>query len=165
MVAEAAKAFFASKRRWLRRLALLIGAAATLFFALALMNQPPGALGIADGQLAACPNSPNCVSTFSLSSEHQMDPIPFRGSTDQLVEKLKSIVGQLPRTRVVHQTHNYLHVECRSFWFGFVDDVEFLIDAEQKLIQFRSASRVGYSDLGVNRRRMETLQKACLGTL
>ena len=65
----------------------------------------------------------------------------------------------------MHQTDNYLHVECRSFWFRFVDDVEFLIDPEQKLIQFRSASRVGYSDLGVNRRRMETLQKACLETL
>ena len=164
-MAERARLFFASKRRWLRRLGLLAGAAAMLFFTLDIMNQPPGGLGIEDGQLAACPDSPNCVSTFSVSTEHQMDPIPFRGSTDHLVEKLKSIVGQLPRTRVVRQTDNYLHVECRSFWFRFVDDVEFLIDAEQKLIHFRSASRVGYSDLGVNRRRMETLQKACLGTL
>ena len=164
-MAERAKLFFASKRRWLRRLVLLAGAAAMLFFTLGIMNQPPGGLGIEDGQLAACPDSPNCVSTFSVSTEHQMDPIPFPGSTDHLVEKLKSIVGQLPRTRVVRQTDNYLHVECRSFWFRFVDDVEFLIDAEQKLIHFRSASRVGYSDLGVNRRRMETLQKACLGTL
>lgn len=164
-MAEAAKMFFSSKRKWLRRLVLLAGSAAMLFFVLGIMNQPPEGLGIADGQLAACPDSPNCVSTFSLSSEHQMDPILFRGSTDQLVEKLKSIVSQLPRTRVVRQTDNYLHVECRSFWFRFVDDVEFLIDPEQKLIQFRSASRVGYSDLGVNRRRMETLQKACLGTL
>lgn len=165
MVAEAAKLFFASKRRWLRRLVLLAGVTAVLFFTLDIMNQPPGGLGIEDGELAGCPDSPNCVCTFALSSEHQMDPIPFGGSTDQLIEKLKSIVGQLPRTRVVHQTDNYLHVECRSFWFGFVDDVEFLIDTEQKLIQFRSASRVGYSDLGVNRRRMETIQKACLGTL
>ena len=164
-MAERARLFFASKRRWLRRLVLVAGSAAMLFFVLGIMNQPPGGLGIVDGQLAACPDSPNCVSTFSVSTEHQMDPIPFRGSTDHLVEKLKSIVGQLPRTRVVRQTDNYLHVECRSFWFRFVDDVEFLIDAEQKLIHFRSASRVGYSDLGVNRRRMETLQKACLGTL
>lgn len=164
-MAERARLFFTSKRRWLRRLVLLAGAAAMLFFVLGIMNQPPGGLGIVDGQLAACPDRPNCVSTFSLSSEHQMDPIPFPGSTDHLVEKLKSIVSQLPRTRVVHQTDNYLHVECRSFWFRFVDDVEFLIDPEQKLIHFRSASRVGYSDLGVNRRRMETLQKACLGTL
>lgn len=164
-MAERARLFFASKRRWLRRLVLVAGSAAMLFFVLGIMNQPPGGLGIVDGQLAACPDSPNCVSTFSVSTEHQMDPIPFPGSTDHLVEKLKSIVGQLPRTRVVRQTDNYLHVECRSFWFRFVDDVEFLIDAEQKLIHFRSASRVGYSDLGVNRRRMETLQKACLGTL
>ena len=162
---EAAKLLFSRKRRWRRRLVLLAGAAAMLFFTLRIMNQPPGGLGIADGELAACPDSPNCVSTFSLSAEHQMDPIPFRGATDQLVEKLKSIVEQLPRTRIVRQTDNYLHVECRSFWFGFVDAVEFLIDPEQKLIHFRSASRVGYSDLGVNRRRMETLQKACLEAL
>ena len=164
-MAQAARTFFFSKRWWLRGLALLFCGATMLFSTLLIMNQPPDGLGIQEGQLATCPDRPNCVSTYSRAPEHQMDPIPYRGPSDELVAKLKSIVTQWPRTRVVHQTHNYLHVECRSFWFRFVDDVEFLIDTEHKLIQFRSASRVGYSDLGVNRRRMETFQKACVGTL
>jgi uncharacterized protein (DUF1499 family) len=61
----------------------------------------------------------------------------------------------MPRSRLVSSRDGYLHAEFRSRLLGFVDDVEFSIDEAEQLIHFRSASRVGYSDLGVNRKRME----------
>lgn len=69
----------------------------------------------------------------------------------------------MPRTRIVKEDGVYLHAEVRSFLFRFVDDLEFLIDTEQSLIHMRSASRTGYSDLGVNRRRVEHVRKAFAG--
>jgi len=76
------------------------------------------------------------------------------------MDKLKRVVNKIPRTNVVTAGDNYLHAEFRSRIFRFVDDVEFLVEPEAKRIGFRSASRVGYSDLGVNRRRMEEIRAA-----
>ena len=156
---------YSVRRPLLRSLAVLFCGAVAVRCSVWVMSPSPAGLGVLDHRLAVCPDRPNCVSTFSQAVEHRIDPIPFRGSPDDLIQKLKTIVTELPRTRVVRQASNYLHVECRSLWFGFVDDVEFLVDVEQQLIQFRSASRVGYSDLGVNRQRMETIRRACHGTL
>lgn len=75
------------------------------------------------------------------------------------MERLKSIVAGMPRAKVVSSTDRYLHAEFTSALFRFVDDVEFLIDPDAKQIHFRSASRVGYSDLGANRRRMEAIER------
>ena len=69
------------------------------------------------------------------------------------------IIASLPRTQVVSHTNEYIHAECTSLIFRFVDDVEFLLDEEKYLIHVRSASRVGYSDLGVNRKRIETIRQ------
>ena len=131
--------------------------------ALAMMNRfsrKPTNLGVVDGRLADCPSSPNCVSTQAGDAEHRMEPIPFTGSSDEAMQRIKDLVAEMPRTKIVTVENNYLHVEFRSAFFRFVDDVEFLIDAEEQVIHFRSASRVGYSDLGVNRRRMEQVRKA-----
>lgn len=76
------------------------------------------------------------------------------------MRRIKTVVAEMPRAKIVILENNYLHVEFRSAFFRFVDDVEFLIDPEEQLIHFRSASRVGYSDFGVNRDRMERIRKA-----
>jgi uncharacterized protein (DUF1499 family) len=89
-----------------------------------------------------------------------MEPIPFTGAPEEALQKLKELVAGMPRTRILVADDNYLHAEFRSRVFGFVDDVEFLIDAEQRQIHFRSASRVGHSDLGANRKRMEGIRAA-----
>jgi uncharacterized protein (DUF1499 family) len=78
---------------------------------------------------------------------------------------LLGIVLATPRTRVVTQEEDYLRVEYKSRIFGFVDDVEFWFDDENKRIHFRSASRKGYSDLGVNRKRMEGIREQFRGPL
>ena len=69
-------------------------------------------------------------------------------------------LSQMPRTTLVTENQNYLHFECRSRLFRFVDDLEFLIDPDARVIQVRSASRVGYSDLGVNRARVNQVRVA-----
>jgi uncharacterized protein (DUF1499 family) len=80
-------------------------------------------------------------------------------------QALKEIVRSLPRTNLVEENETYLHYEFTSLLLRFVDDVEFLFDDETKTIHFRSASRTGYSDLGVNRRRMEEIRKLAEGKL
>lgn len=78
---------------------------------------------------------------------------------------LKGIVANLPRAKLVEEDETYLHYEFTSLLLRFVDDVEFVFDDETKTIHFRSASRTGYSDLGVNRRRMEEIRAFAEGRL
>lgn len=119
--------------------------------------EPVMPLGVSHGQLTPCPESPNCVATTSLADDQQMPPLPLRGDPQQSLARLRAIVGQHPRSKLVVADGNYLHFEIRSKWFGFIDDVEFLAVPEQGEIHFRSASRTGYSDLGVNQARMENI--------
>jgi uncharacterized protein (DUF1499 family) len=86
-----------------------------------------------------------------------MDALQYQGSAEDARRRLLDIIRTFPRTTVVENTGNYLKVEVRSTIFSFVDDVEFEFDDGSKLIHFRSASRLGYYDFGVNRSRMETI--------
>ena len=122
----------------------------------------PSRLGLVDGKLNGCPASPNCVSTEASDKEHQVASLPFSGSAETALKKLIAIVTAMPRTRLVTQKDHYLHFECRSRLFQFVDDLEFYVDPDRHIIQVRSASRVGYSDLGVNRKRVEKLRQVFL---
>ena len=135
---------------------LIVGALAMM----SIFSRKPTNLGVTDGRLAVCPASPNCVSTQADDAEHRMQPVSFAGSADEAMQRIKAVVAKMPRTKIVTAGDNYLHVEFRSALFRFVDDVEFLIDPDEQLIHYRSASRVGYSDFGVNRRRMEQFRKA-----
>lgn len=107
--------------------------------------------------LKPCPNKPNCVSTTSEKRDQSMLPLHFRGTLQESKEKIKVLIAQLPRTKIETEEGPYLHFTFRSTFFGFVDDVEFYFDEVSKMIHFRSASRTGYSDLGVNRKRMEQI--------
>jgi uncharacterized protein (DUF1499 family) len=86
-----------------------------------------------------------------------MDPIQYQGSLDDARLRLLGIVRALPRVSVVEDRGSYMRLEFRSAFFSFVDDLEFEFDDAAKVIHFRSASRIGYYDFGVNRRRMETI--------
>ena len=88
-----------------------------------------------------------------------MDPIPYRGTPTEARERLLAVLRAWPRTRIVREEPGAVAAECRSRIFRFVDDVDFRFDDEARLIHFRSASRVGRSDLGVNRRRMEEMRR------
>ena len=112
---------------------------------------------MSDPKLKPCPDSPNCVSTQTQQQSKQMDPIPFALDIKEIVKIIKSVVEGLPNTHLEKESDHYLHYTFKSKIFRFIDDVEFLIDAEQKFIHFRSASRTGYSDMGVNKKRMTEL--------
>jgi len=126
--------------------------------AMSLLAERPEGLGVRDGRLAECPSSPNCVSTQATDAQHRAEPIPFEGLPAEAMERLTRVVDSMPRTTIITAGDTYLHVEFRSLLFRFIDDVEFLIDPAAGVIHFRSASRAGYSDLGVNRRRMESIR-------
>jgi uncharacterized protein (DUF1499 family) len=116
-------------------------------------------------QLPPCPASPNCVSTKAEDAGHAIAPFRYQKTRPEAKEALKTIVRSLPRTKLVQEDETYLHFEFTSLLFRFVDDVEFLFDDEAKTIHFRSASRTGRSDFGVNRRRMEDIRKLIEGKL
>ena len=115
--------------------------------------------------LGSCPTSPNCVSTRAQDEGHAIAPISYRKPRAEAKEALKEVIRSLPRTKLVEEDETYLHYEATSLLFRFVDDVEFLFDDQAKSIHFRSASRTGYGDLGVNRKRMEQVRTLIGGTL
>lgn len=121
-------------------------------------GKPPSTLGVRDGMLAPCPSSPNCVSTRSGDPRHAIAPFAYTGTAAEARERLLSALRAAKRCRVVTADQTYIHAEFTSALFRFVDDVEFQIDPDARLVHFRSASRVGHSDLGVNRKRMEALR-------
>jgi len=110
-------------------------------------------------RLDGCPSSPNCVSSEAPDAKHAVEPLHLKGDPQKAWAAITRIAGQLPRCTIVENTEHYLHVECKSRLFRFVDDLELLLDPATMTIAIRSAARVGKSDLGVNRRRVEALRK------
>jgi uncharacterized protein (DUF1499 family) len=125
-----------------------------LLGALGCVSDVSQSLGKDIADLAPCPNSPNCISSLSTEPRHAMPPIPYLKSGQESMDRLVRIVQGMKRAKIVSATPNYLHVEFRSALFQFVDDVEFVLDESARVIHFRSASRTGWYDFGVNRRRM-----------
>jgi uncharacterized protein (DUF1499 family) len=118
----------------------------------------PDNLGISDGRLSDCPASPNCVNSQAGDDKHKVAPFTYDGSREDAFSRLKKAVSALKRTQIVEERADYLRIECTSALFRFVDDVEFYFP-EENVIHVRSASRLGYSDLGVNRKRVEKLRE------
>jgi len=116
----------------------------------------PDNLGASGGVLAACPGSPNCVSSQAADAKHRIAPLDFKGDPDRAFDLLKRVLAQRRDTTVVQDAPGYLRVELRTLLF--VDDAEFLLDRAHGAIQVRSASRLGYSDLGKNRSRLEDIR-------
>ena len=115
-------------------------------------------LGVIDGKLSPCPDSPNCVSSQSNDKKHYVEPLRYKDTLAEARDRLVSTLHSIDRSRVVMVRENYVHAEFSSRLFRFVDDVEFYFDDEHKTIHLRSASRTGYSDLGVNRKRVERIR-------
>ncbi|MCA0983954.1 DUF1499 domain-containing protein [Halobacillus yeomjeoni] len=118
--------------------------------------------GVKNGELAACPKSPNCVSTQETDEEKRLEPLPFNGDLEETKTYVRQILNQMDRTTIEVEDGNYFHVISKTKLIGFKDDVEFYFDQDAQLVHFRSASRVGYSDLGANRKRMETFSELYL---
>lgn len=116
-------------------------------------------LGITNGKFISCPDTPNCVSSQAPDKKHAISPLSYRESAEAAKNRLLAIIQGMKRAKIVSDQGNYLHAEFTSAVFRFVDDVEFFIDDNQKIIHMRSAARLGQYDFGVNRKRLETIRK------
>lgn len=118
----------------------------------------PANIGVTNGKLLDCPNSPNCVSSQSNDEDHKIAPLTYTGDPAKALADLKAVIASMPRTKVITAEGNYLYAEFTSALMGYVDDVEFYLNADKSIIEVRSASRLGESDLGVNRDRIEAIR-------
>ncbi len=123
----------------------------------ACAGERPNNLGVRDGRLTECPGSPNCVSSQAVGERHRMAPLVFSDDPAQAFARLKQMLDRREDTTIIEERPGYLRVEFRTTLF--VDDGEFLLEGEHRLIQVRSASRLGYSDLGKNRSRLEEIRR------
>jgi uncharacterized protein (DUF1499 family) len=106
-----------------------------------------------------CPDTPNCVSSLAKNPKHRVEPFKLKKDHKTGWDIVHKTVGSLPRTKIVSADNRDIHAECRSMIFGFVDDLMLHLNPSNGIIHIGSASRTGYSDLGVNRRRVESLRK------
>ncbi|MEM7595621.1 MAG: DUF1499 domain-containing protein [Cyanobacteria bacterium P01_A01_bin.83] len=116
-------------------------------------GERPNNLGVKDGKLAACPGTPNCVNSQSDDAQSKIDPLPAVS-----IAEIKGVVEAMEGTTIVEEKDDYLYAEFKSKLMGYVDDVEFYRDSAANAVQVRSASRLGKSDLGVNRKRVEEIR-------
>jgi uncharacterized protein (DUF1499 family) len=122
----------------------------------------PAHPGMTDGKFQPCPDSPNCVSSQSPDKKHFIEPIHYEGTQQQAKDRLINVIQGMKRSKIVTDLDHYIHAEFTSAFFRFVDDVEFYFDDRAKTLHVRSASRIGRSDFGVNRKRIEELRSRFL---
>jgi uncharacterized protein (DUF1499 family) len=120
-------------------------------------GQAPTNPGLNESRLAHCPASPNCVSSLASTESQRVEALRYSGDAAQAQSRLLNVLKGMESVRIVHLEEDYIHAEFRSALLGFVDDVEFLFDPPGA-IQMRSASRLGYSDFGVNRERVAAIR-------
>lgn len=123
-------------------------------------GNPPTSLGVTDGKLSKCPESPNCVVSQTDDEEHFIEPLSYQSDRNSAYNNFVKVLSVVPDTEIVEQTDNYIRTQSTSKLMGFVDDAEFYFPADKKVVEWRSASRLGESDLGVNRRRLEQIRLA-----
>ncbi|MBL1319833.1 MAG: DUF1499 domain-containing protein [Methylophaga sp.] len=129
------------------------------FFIQGAASKQGKALGLIENNLASCPDKPNCVcSEHKDDTQHYISPITLTQNTSSALLNLKKVIDEIGGT-VQTESDGYLAATFTSALFGFVDDLEIKIDARQHLIHLRSASRVGHSDMGINKKRVELLKQ------
>lgn len=114
-----------------------------------------------DMQFLPVPESPNCVmSMLPKDNEKYVEPLSFSdGKVEEPIEFMKDLMVEEFGAKVLYQNEKYLHVTVQTKLMRYIDDVEFIWDEESRVLQVRSCSRLGYSDLGVNRERVERMRK------
>jgi len=144
---------------------LLVHYAVLLFASsvLSCMGSISGDIGVRNGRLSPCPDSPNCVSSQTNDNRQYIAPLRYSSTEEEAKDRLLGVLKAMKRTEIVTDRGDYIHAECTSAVFHFVDDAEFLFDDSSKTIEMRSAARLGYYDFGVNRRRLEAVSAAFTG--
>lgn len=139
----------------MERLLLIIAAgmcAAAMFMVLKNMKTPPG-LGFANGRLAPLPATPNAVSSQAENADRRVEPLPFKEDLDATKAAVREALKAYGGIEIVREEEHYIHAVAATRLMRYRDDLEFYFDEAAGVVHFRSASRVGYSDRGVNRKR------------
>ncbi len=119
----------------------------------------PATPGLINGQLAPLPSSPNAVSSQTENTDRYVEPFPFKADSTTTMAALHTMLGEFDSITILSETEKYIHAVSISAKMRYRDDLEFLLDEEENLVHFRSASRVGYSDMGLNRQRYNVLKE------
>lgn len=142
---------------------VILAALLALRFSVPLISPTPTLLGITSGSLHTAPNKPNWVSsTVPAQSKNYVAPLTDQGNTN--LSTVLETLSNWPRTKLITANNTYVHFEQRSYVWGFVDDIEIHQPVAGGDIHLRSASRLGYSDAGVNRARIKKLKSALTGS-
>ena len=137
----------------------IVGVGAAFAAAVVLLSWRRPELGIQDGRLRPCGERPNCVCSHAAAGDSAIAPLSLDGDAKTEFRRLKNIVSRMPGARLIEDGPDYLRFEFSTPIMHYVDDVEFLLDADSGIIHVRSASRVGYSDMGANRQRVEAIRE------
>jgi uncharacterized protein (DUF1499 family) len=122
-------------------------------------NSMPENLGINNGKLAKLSNKPNAVSSQTEEKDKRVEALKFKGNLENSKNEIYKAIETYGNVKTVKNDENYLYVIFTTGKMKYHDDVEFYFDEGEKLIHFRSSSRVGYSDLGLNRERYNKLKE------
>ncbi len=129
-----------------------------VFWAVNKNSAVPSMLGVKEGALPPLPDSPNAVSSQTDQAAKRVDPFPYSGTLDQTKALVKKAAADFGGAQILAESPDYLHMVFTVPFIPFKDDVEFFFSEKERVVHYRSASRVGYSDLGVNRKRYERLR-------
>jgi len=139
---------------WLIGIVLVSG---VLLLAIKLMPKGQAQTGLVAGQLRLCPNTPNCVCSEDESSSAYIALLVFNDTAaNAWLRARQALIAS--GGRIQTQESQYISASFTTKWLGFVDDVELRMDADNHLIHIRSASRLGRSDFGMNKKHLERLR-------
>ncbi len=132
--------------------------AAAVMIVVGCAANSPMPVDVIDGRLAPCPDKPNCVASQAEDPRHRIAPLVYTGELATAMRILAEVVAAMPGARIVNRTDRIIYAEYRTRWMGFIDDIVFYFP-DAPVIHVRSASRAGYYDFGVNRKRVERIRK------
>jgi uncharacterized protein (DUF1499 family) len=141
-----------------RSIQLSLKLALIVFMVNGCSGKRPDDIGIDPSGLRGCPKSPNCVSSEAKDEKHAIEWFRLKGDPNVSWPLIQDEIASMTGWTIVRATDTYIHVECKSRIFRFIDDLELYFTSPSGIISIRSASRVGYWDFGANRRRVELLR-------
>jgi len=142
---------------------IIILISVAIIYMIVINNTIPRNLGIHDGMLYKMPASPNAVSSQTSDINKFVEPFAYLGDFKNSKDVIIQIINEFKGAKIITNNEKYIHAVFTTSTMKFKDDVEFYFDDSNNIIHFRSASRIGYSDNGLNRNRYDELSKIYYG--